>query len=144
MTKGPKPRPVIERLMARTEKTDGCWLWRGPVMANGYGAMNTRGRSRLVHRQSYEEHVGAIPEGLHLDHLCSVRNCLNPAHLEPVTPAENARRAGQRKTYCKWGHEFTPDNTYVEPTFGRRSCVACREAAVQRYQQKLRERKAVA
>lgn len=142
MTRGPKPKPILDRLMAKVEITDTCWLWIGHVMPNGYGTISAPGRSSLVHRVSYEEHVGPIPEGNQIDHRCRVRNCVRPDHLEPVTGAENVRRAGAAKTHCKHGHELTTENTYVEPTHHRRSCVTCRHAAEKRYQAKRAQRTA--
>lgn len=68
-----------------------CWLWSG-ALHNGYGGFFADGQRWRVHRWSYEFLVGPIPEGLHLDHLCRVRHCVNPAHLEPVTNQENIRR----------------------------------------------------
>jgi len=67
---------------------ESCWLWTGPLNPGGYG---TNG-GRLAHRVVYERLIGQIPAGLTLDHLCRVRNCVNPQHLEPVTIAENLRR----------------------------------------------------
>jgi len=73
---------------------NGCWIWKYSVCSiTGYG----KGAGRLAHRVSYERHVGPIPEGLELDHLCGVRVCINPEHLEPVTHLENARRGKQTK-----------------------------------------------
>jgi hypothetical protein len=70
-----------------------CWAWTAGLFPAGYGCFKLDGKSRLAHRLSYEWVIGPIPEGDDLDHLCRVRECCNPAHLEPVTPAENARRA---------------------------------------------------
>lgn len=70
----------------------GCWLWTGST-ANGYGQARVGGKTVRAHRASYELLVGPIPEGLTLDHLCHVKNCVRPEHLEPVTAAENTRRA---------------------------------------------------
>ncbi len=74
---------------------DGCWLWRGGT-SNGYGLLhlskNGRKTSVRAHRFAYEAMIGPIPKGLQLDHLCRVRSCVNPKHLEPVTNAENVRR----------------------------------------------------
>ena len=90
------------------------------INASGYGVFAiTSLKSMLAHRFSYELLVGPIAPGLELDHLCRVRACCNPAHLEPVTPLENFRRGyaiaaiNARKTHCKHGHEFSPENTYV-------------------------------
>jgi hypothetical protein len=92
----PELRPVIDRLADRVEIADsGCWIFTG-ALRNGYGALGAGPRgSGLVyaHRVAYEHFVGDIPEGLHLDHLCMTRSCVNPAHLEPVTQGENNRRA---------------------------------------------------
>lgn len=96
----PEPTPLVERLMRKVVKTDSCWLWQGAVNRGGYGVIG-RGRrgagNVLVHRAAYEHFIGVIPNGLHVDHLCCVRNCLNPSHLEAVTKAENDRRRDERR-----------------------------------------------
>lgn len=71
----------------------GCWLWLGSRTEKGYGRIRFRGEWWSAHRLSYEQHVGPIPEGMQLDHLCEHPRCINPAHLEPVTGLENMRRA---------------------------------------------------
>lgn len=70
-----------------------CWLWTAGLFPEDYGCFKLDGKSRLTHRLSYEWLVGPIPDGLELDHLCRVRPCCNPDHLEPVTSAENIYRA---------------------------------------------------
>jgi hypothetical protein len=112
----------------------GCWQWQRPL-DNGYGRFWVDGQTVLAHRYSYEIHVGSIPDGLHLDHLCRNRGCVNPAHLEPVTLAVNVLRGeglsavNARKTVCKHGHPLTDDNVYVTPR-GSRTCRACQRARV--------------
>lgn len=79
-----------------------------------------------AYRFAYEFLVGPIPDGLELDHLCRVRLCVNPAHLEPVTHAENNKRAGVAKTHCKWGHPYNEANTYRRRDRpGNRQCRVC-------------------
>lgn len=137
-------RPVIERLMAKVEKHEsGCWLWTGARGPSGYGTIGTNEytdagnpRPAYVHRVSYEHFVGRIPDGLEIDHLCRVRNCVNPEHLEAVTHRENQLRGlspcgeNARKPSCKNGHLFDAKNTRVagDKRYCRR-CDADRAAA---------------
>jgi hypothetical protein len=96
------------------EPNSGCWLWTGRIDYNGYGKINRE----WAHRAVYSRLVAPITPGLSIDHICRTRPCVNPAHLEPVTPRENARRGlrGAMLTHCKNGHEFTPENTWMRPT----------------------------
>ena len=75
---------------------DYCWLWTGETATNGYGRANIDGRNQPAHRVAYEWLVGPVPDGLELDHLCAVRNCVNPVHLEPVTHQARAAYAAMR------------------------------------------------
>lgn len=123
-------KTVASRLWDKVDKTDTCWLWTGYTTPDGYGVMagereGDRNRTSGVHRVSYELLVGPIPAGLEIDHLCQVRNCVNPDHLEPVTRDENARRAGVRQTHCISGHEFTEQNTRIRASDGARICRTC-------------------
>jgi hypothetical protein len=91
-------------IVERIEVSSDCWLWTGSTNNDGYGHVKTdEGPTRGVHRVIWEALVGPIPEGLSLDHMCRVRNCVNPDHLRPVTHAENVR-ADQVKAQCKYGH----------------------------------------
>ena len=107
------------------EDSRGCWIWSGAIN-NGYGRAYIAGRLFYAHRVVYEVIVGPIPEGLELDHLCRVRACVNPAHLEPVTRAENLRRGlkGELTTRCPAGHPYDGANTRKRSN-GHRVCRAC-------------------
>lgn len=84
---------LIERIVARYEvDADGCWIWQGKPDAAGYGRISVADNVQYAHRVSFETFIGPIPEGLTIDHLCRVRACINPGHMEPVTLSENVRR----------------------------------------------------
>lgn len=126
----------IERLMSKVDKTSTCWLWTGSTDSHGYGSFKLttpEGRfDRGAHRLVWIALKGEVPEGLVLDHLCRVRHCVNPDHLRVVTHTENVligispSAINARKTHCKHGHEFTPENTAVSPRTGERTCRKCR------------------
>lgn len=116
--------PAMERMLLRIAKSGSCWLWTGQANNKGYGLFHYEGQKRAAHRVAYMLFVGPIPVGLELDHLCRVPLCVNPAHLEPVTHAENQKRMGAARTHCVHGHLYTPDTTYRDPN-GRRRCRAC-------------------
>jgi hypothetical protein len=134
----PAASPALDRLDAKIspEPNTGCWLWTGCLTSKGYGHFGLNRRAILAHRAAYELLVGPIPSGLELDHLCRVRSCVNPAHLEPVTHAENVRRGAahgtygsfeRAKTHCPKGHPYSGDNL-VDRADGSRSCRACAKA----------------
>lgn len=85
---------------------NGCWTWTGPLATGGYGRFSSMGVVTIAHRYVYEQVVGPIPDGLQLDHLCRNPGCVNPDHLEPVTAAENLRRAREAR---KRGPGAPPD-----------------------------------
>ena len=146
--------PTSVRFWSRVEKTDTCWLWQGHIMESGYAVFDSgfspelgRRKWLRVHRFSYEEAKGPIPEGLTIDHLCRVRHCVNPAHLEAVTNwvnihrGETLARANLAKTHCLRGHEFTHENTYRHPSGGNRACRICLRINDAAYKARQREKK---
>lgn len=142
-------RPAIERFNKKTTPgANGCIEWTGGLNGAGYGQFyvgtSTPGRRAegetgkgYAHRWSYEYHVGPIPQGMHLDHLCRNRKCVNPAHLEPVTIGENLLRGvgpsavNARKTHCESGHPLSGENLYTHPTKNMRRCRECDRRRIQ-------------
>lgn len=125
------PLPAADTLAAGR---GSCWLWTACTgsEADGYGHFRAGPTDARAHRWLYEHLYGSVPAGLHLDHLCRVRRCVNPDHLEAVPPRVNVLRGvgaaaqAARKTHCPQGHEYTPENTYREPANPRhRQCRTC-------------------
>jgi hypothetical protein len=109
-----------------------CWNWTGGYFPRGYGKFHIKSEAFYAHRISYTTLIGIIPEDLILDHLCRNVKCVNPWHLEPVTPGENVRRgdSGKReaaRTHCPHGHEYNLENTFYKKTATctKRECRAC-------------------
>jgi hypothetical protein len=135
MPRGVYARPSLEdRFWAKVDKTESCWLWTAFTNRDGYGLFSDGRRTNQAHRYSYELLVGPIPQGLTVDHVksrgCVSRNCVNPAHLEPVTNRENLMRGiglaalNVIKQECPQGHPYDERNTYVHR--GQRLCRECR------------------
>ena len=113
----------------------GCWSWDLFRNAKGYGRVHVeRGKSRFAHRLAFALSCGPIPDGMHIDHVCRVPSCINPEHLEVVTPEENHRRGkhGALKvapSACSKGHKFCEAN----PRRPRgRACTICYQEATKR------------
>lgn len=126
-----------------------CWLSAGSIKDDYAVVYANRKRYRL-HRVVYENLVGEIPKGLELDHLCRVKRCINPAHLEPVTHQINVERGNSgknnsAKTHCPEGHEYTTENTHIgrKGKYVMRGCRTCRNTArrVKRYENSLLKEK---
>lgn len=136
-------RIIFDYFLERVVFEDDCWPWNGYAnKVTGYGTVHVGGQNLLAHRVSWELFRGPIPKDMQIDHLCHGadpdcpgrkcrhRLCVNPAHLEVVTSAENTRRGllhtkyRRRPTHCKYGHEFTEENTSFDAR-GRRMCKTC-------------------
>lgn len=133
---------VLGRLATYIEVApSGCWLWRGCLARNGYGRLRMNGRRVMAHRAVYEKCRGAIPIGLTIDHLCRVRECVNPAHLEAVTFKENVLRGvsfsaqNAAKDRCPRGHEYSGENLFIRKC-GARGCRECYREQMRRAQKK--------
>lgn len=116
-------------------------LWTASRDGDGYGQFKLGSGNPRAHRVSYVLAFGAVPNGLQLDHLCRVRHCVAPAHLEPVTGQVNVLR-GQTpaatnvaKTHCPQGHEYDKANTYVDAK-GRRNCRHCQRIRARTYRRR--------
>jgi len=122
------------RLADKVDNTGTCWIWTGAKNAKGYGSVGIGGRkTALAHRTVYELLAAPIPEGMTLDHLCMVKACVNPEHLEPVTREENASRYARTITECVKGHPLSGDNLVTLTRRNgtvRRVCRACRAQAM--------------
>jgi hypothetical protein len=139
------------RFWAKVDRSggpDACWPWLAGISTNtGYGNIWWDGTTQSAHRVAYELATGTIPAGLTIDHLCSNRACVNPAHLEPATQQVNNNRGGSpsainsRKTHCINGHEFTSKNTYIHPKRGTRLCRKCRDIRSTAYYARLRQKR---
>ena len=122
-----------ERFWAKVDKSGDCWLWTGAKSSAGYGSFRVGRGGVGAHRIAYELAVGPIPAGLELDHLCRVRHCVNPNHMEPVSHSENTHRgetvaaSNAAKTHCPQGHEYTDENVRRGRLmkYGYRQCRIC-------------------
>jgi hypothetical protein len=112
-TRGPRFAAIDRFCRLVAPQTNGCWYWQGKRQRSGYGRFAIRhARCTMAHRWAYEYFIGPIPAGLEIDHLCRTRWCVNPLHLEAVTPAVNVARAAAVRTHCVQGHPFDERNTY--------------------------------
>ena len=132
----PHEATIEDRFLSRLDHSLGildCWIWGGAITKSGYGHMWAEGREIGAHRVAYSLVVGPIPDGLTIDHLCRVRSCVNPFHLEPVSSSENTRRGDVGKyiaarTHCRLGHPYSPINTGGKSRL-KRHCLECKRAS---------------
>jgi hypothetical protein len=126
--------PEEDRFWRFVDASGDCWEWTGALHPSGYGYFTgKKAKNWRAHRFAWAHLVGPIPTGMTIDHVCRNKRCVNPDHFELVTAEENNRRSGSfsavnaRKTHCVRGHEFTPENTYVQYNKGKpgRLCKKC-------------------
>ena len=128
-----------KRFDSKWVEDKGCYLWQSPLDRDGYGTFYFRKKNRRAHRVSYYYTTGNIPEGMVVDHICGIRNCVKPDHLRLLTPRENAldsRGIGAinaKKTHCKNGHSF--DRKYGN----QRYCSICQAAKTKRLRKRWSE-----
>ena len=142
---------ALDRFLAKVEPepNSGCWLWSGSVTKNGYGRFGISRRDvRWAHRVAYEHWHGPIPDGLQIDHLCRVRSCVNPEHLEAVTCRTNLLRGigftgrQARQTHCLRGHLLEGDNlSSWHLKHKQRHCRSCDRIRQPGYDRKRRPRR---
>jgi hypothetical protein len=103
-----------------------CWTFDSWCNDAGYPYVRWEGRDQPAHRVVYTLVTGEPVDGLELDHLCRNPACVNPAHEEPVTHAENQRRIAKRQTSCRRaGHDWTDAHNVLTRPDGRRYCAEC-------------------
>lgn len=133
------------RFWSKVRKSDGCWLWTAATQSRGYGSVGIDGRVYSAHRIAYLTLVGPIPDGLTINHICGVKRCVRPDHLEAVTYAENNQHAhdtglaapsplsqtNAAKIACPAGHFYSDANTYTNPK-GHRQCRTCKRESDRR------------
>lgn len=136
--KGVHPRNGMAYILSNIEivSESGCWIWMRHISGStGYAQarvrlIGTRWELDNVHRYSYELLHGPIPDGMHVDHICKVRCCVNPSHLRLLTPRQNVlvgvgpSALNSAKTHCPKGHEYNERNTYMSKV-GKRHCRPC-------------------
>lgn len=126
--------PYILNFWDKVDKTETCWLWKGAPSINGYGRASQENKVKQAHRISYELEYGSIPPGLHIDHLCRIRLCVRPSHLEAVTQSENNKRTTGIKRgiiechWCKKPFESSYPNRQGPRCCGDRQCKSKRES----------------
>jgi hypothetical protein len=129
---------LLDKVLITTDRAGKeHWLWTGAKFQSGYGQIRIGGRGhsklRRAHVVAFELWRGPVPRGREIDHMCSIRCCINPACLSPATHRANSLRGrgvgaiNHRKHWCApGGHELDHGNTYIVPSTGARECRTCK------------------
>lgn len=134
-------RSEIESMIMPVTES-GCWIWLGRLNERGYGTIRWNGATARIHRVIYEFSNGRIPENMTLDHLCRVRCCVNPDHLEAVSIRTNVLRGiglsalCAKQISCIHGHIYTSESTYIPHGTTQRVCRICRRRRLREYRQR--------
>lgn len=144
MTLGRKGNSIID-FMNKVHKDDNdCWIWKGYIDKDGYGTFSYRSKEMRAHRWSYMHFVGSLDNNLTIDHICNVRACVNPKHLQQIPIKDNILRGSgpsarnAKKTHCRHGHAFA-DNNVVHDKKQRRCRECSRLSARKHYWKKKHE-----
>lgn len=135
---------VVSRFLAKIKEDPdtGCWNWTGFRDPKGYGRFQYGTRdARLAYNVSYPLFISHVSDELELDHLCRNTSCVNPWHLEPVTPAVNQARKAEARTHCPQGHPYNDENTYTSPS-GAKVCRTCRKRTQRVVKERLKAERA--
>lgn len=121
----------LSRFWSKVDKTNDCWLWTA-AKVGGYGVFHINRKPFYAHRISWSIQGRTLVNGMVTDHLCGVRFCVNPKHLEQVTQKINVNRGKLPKsiagrTHCPQGHEYAGNNLYIYKTKDNKSYRRCRE-----------------
>jgi hypothetical protein len=150
---GPWPTPVAEvstvakstlsdRFWSKVDKSGDCWLWTGGQNRNGYGLISFDGRHEVAHRTAWRLSGRILDPSLTLDHLCRVRTCVRPDHLQQVSMRENLMRGNNfaaeyaKRDSCSRGHPYTEANTRYRVR-GKYVCRECRQCDLIRWRKAL-------
>lgn len=130
---------ALPRLMNMTRITEtGCWEFTGAKNKAGYGTFWSGSRNICAHRAAYEMWASPIPDGLEIHHVCKNTSCCNPEHMQVVHPKGHRQVENSTMTHCRYGHEYTEENTCRNKITGARSCKVCRREALRRCKERKR------
>lgn len=123
--------------LAEPVTESGCWIWNGTINNRGYGHIGFHGKLFMAHRLFFELYNGPILPGFQINHLCRVKCCVNPSHLESVTAQQNmlyGPTSNTLKTHCRCGRPYD-----LLDSQGRRRCKTCKYLRHEEWRSRNRE-----